>query len=122
VRIQPSSFVVNSEKPEKFNEFNFKRCLHKILFYVTTLKWKKFLLEILDKKFKVEVADMKKLIVKKILDFKMVYLRIVISQVQEFQLTLHDIYTKNMFINESFQVTVIIEKLSPSWNEFKNYL
>jgi hypothetical protein len=89
---------------------------------VTTLKWKKFLLEILDKKFKVEVADMKKLIIKKILDFKMVYLRIVISQVQEFQLTLHDIYTKNMFINESFQVTVIIEKLSPSWNEFKNYL
>jgi hypothetical protein len=52
----------------------------------------------------------------------MVYLRIVISQVQEFQLTLHDIYTKNMFINESFQVAVIIEKLSPSWNEFKNYL
>jgi hypothetical protein len=27
-----------------------------------------------------------------------------------------------MFISESFQVAVIIEKLSSSWNEFKNYL
>jgi hypothetical protein len=25
VRISPSSFVVNGEKPEKFNGFNFKR-------------------------------------------------------------------------------------------------
>jgi hypothetical protein len=68
----------------------------------------------LDKKFKVEVAHMEKLIVDQFLDFKIVYLRIVISQIQEFQLTLYDIYTKNMFISESFQVAVIIEKLSSS--------
>jgi len=84
--------------------------------------WKNSCWKVLDKKFKVEVAHMEKLIVDQFLDFKIVYLRIVISEIQEFQLTLYDIYTKNMFISESFQVAVIIEKLSSSWNEFKNYL
>jgi hypothetical protein len=33
---------------------------------------------------------------------------------------LHDRYAKEMLISESFQVTAIIEKFSPSWKEFKN--
>jgi hypothetical protein len=36
------------------------------------------------------------------LDFNMIDSRIVMSQVQEFQITLHDIYAKNMIINGSF--------------------
>jgi len=68
----------------------------------------------LDKKFKVEVADMKKFTVNKFLDFKMVSSKIIMSQVQEFQLTLHDVYAKYIVINEHSQVVVIIEKLSRS--------
>jgi len=34
------------------------------------------------------------------------------SQVQEFQLTLHDIYAKYIVINEHSQVVAIIKKLS----------
>jgi len=44
------------------------------------------------------------------------------SQVQEFQRTLHDIYVKDMVIYEFFQVVVIIEKIPLSWKQFRNYL
>jgi hypothetical protein len=36
------------------------------------------------------------------------------SQVQEFQLILHDIYVEGESLSELFQVATIIEKLSPS--------
>jgi len=57
---------------------------------------------------------MKKFTVNKFLDFKMVSSKIIMSQVQEFQLTLHDVYTKYIVINEHSQVVAIIEKLSRS--------
>jgi len=41
------------------------------------------------------------------------------SQVQEFQLILHYIHAEGISLSESFQVTIIIEKLSSSW---KNHL
>ena len=45
----------------------------------------------------------------------------VISQVQEFQLILHEIEAEGM-IPETFQVATIVEKLLPAWRDFKNYL
>ena len=84
-------------------------------FYVSTLNLKTFLLESFGQEIRGWSCWYEKVNSKKKMDFKMVYLRIVISQVQEFQLTLYDIYTKkNMFISESFQVAVIIKKLSLS--------
>ena len=44
------------------------------------------------------------------------------SQVQELQLILHDLIDEDMVVNEAFQVATMIEKLPPSWNDFKNYL
>jgi hypothetical protein len=44
------------------------------------------------------------------------------SQVQEFQLIFYDINDKGMLLSESFQVVTIIEKLLPSWKDFKNYV
>ncbi|KAK3027428.1 hypothetical protein RJ639_042068 [Escallonia herrerae] len=52
----------------------------------------------------------------------MVDSKTVISQVQEFQLILHDIHAEGMVLGESFQVTALIEKLPPTWKDFKNYL
>ncbi|XP_069154380.1 uncharacterized protein [Solanum lycopersicum] len=43
-------------------------------------------------------------------------------QVQELQLILHDLIAEDMVVNEAFEVATIIEKLPPSWNDFKNYL
>lgn len=88
----------------------------------SSIKRTKTLWEVLDKKYKVEDVDMKKFIINNFLDFKMIDLRIVMSQVQEFQLNSHNIYAKSIFLSESFQVTAIIEKLSSFWKNFKNYL
>ncbi|KAK3028702.1 hypothetical protein RJ639_038955 [Escallonia herrerae] len=125
------------ERPQKFNRKYFKRWQQKMLFYLTTLNLARFLQEdapdlgdnpdrqtvaAMDAwkhsnflKYKTEDAGSR-------VDFKMVDSKTVISQVQEFQLILHDIHTEGMVLGESFQVAALIEKLSPTWKDFKNYL
>ena len=76
----------------------------------------------LDKKYKTEDAGLKKFVVGKFLDYKMLDSKTVISQVQDLQVILHEIHAEGMSLSESFQVTAIIEKLPPLWKEFKNYL
>ncbi|KAL0552384.1 hypothetical protein IC582_011493 [Cucumis melo] len=76
----------------------------------------------LENKYKTEVVGAKKFIAGKFLDYKMVYSKTVMSQVQEIQVILHDIHAENMNLSESFQVASIIEKFPPSWKDFKNYL
>ncbi|KAK3042935.1 hypothetical protein RJ639_001011 [Escallonia herrerae] len=82
----------------------------------------KTLWESLERKYKTEDSGSKKFVVDKFLDFKMVDSKTVISQVQEFQLILHDIHAGGMVLGESFQVAALIEKLPPTWKDFKNYL
>ena len=55
-------------------------------------------------------------------DFKMVDSKTVISQVQKIQVILHEFQAKGMILSETFQVTVIIEKLPLGWKDFNNYL
>ncbi|KAK3004186.1 hypothetical protein RJ639_020092 [Escallonia herrerae] len=82
----------------------------------------KALWESLERKYKTEDTGSKKFVVGKFLDFKKVDSMTVISQVQEFQLILHDIHAEWMVLGESFQVAALIEKLPPTWKDFKNYL
>ena len=86
------------------------------------LKTAKELWDSLDKKYKTEGARLKKFIVGKFLDFKMVDSKTVLSQVQELQVVVHDIHAEGMTLSETFQVAAFIEKLPPSWRDFKNYL
>lgn len=58
----------------------------------------------MNRKHEVNDVGMKQFIVDKFINFKMVNLNIVISQVQEFQLILYDIHAKEMVLNESFQM------------------
>ncbi|GKA47325.1 hypothetical protein Tco_0740208 [Tanacetum coccineum] len=118
----------HAEKPEKFNGQNFKRWQQKMFFYLTTLNLARFLKETapqveppmegqssnaqavqatttanelwesLERKYKTEDADTKKFVV-----------------------LLHDIHAEGMTLSETFQVAAIIEKLLPSWEEFRNY-
>ncbi|CAN6718843.1 unnamed protein product [Malus baccata var. baccata] len=69
-------------------------------------KTTKELWESLEKKYKTGDVGSKKFVVGKFLDYKMV----------------DSMSFKGMVINESFQVASFIEKLPPSWKEFKNYL
>ena len=78
--------------------------------------------ESLDKKYKNEDARLKKFVMGKFLDYKMLDSKTVINQVQDLQVILHDIHAEGMSLSESFQVATIIEKLPPLWKEFKNYL
>ncbi|GJS68516.1 pol polyprotein [Tanacetum coccineum] len=82
----------------------------------------KELWESLERKYKNEDAGTKKFMVACFLDYKMVDSKNVITQVQDLQVLLHDIHAKGMTMSETFQVAAIIEKLPPSWVEFKNYL
>ena len=52
----------------------------------------------------------------------MVDSKTVISQVQEFQLILHEIEAEGMILPETFHVATIVEKLPSAWRDFKNYL
>ncbi|XP_047320211.1 uncharacterized protein LOC124924182 [Impatiens glandulifera] len=75
-----------------------------------------------ERKYKTEDAGVKKFMVGRFLDYKMVDSRPVIKQVLEIQVILHEIHVEGMNLGETFQVAAIIEKLPPSWNDFKNYL
>ncbi|XXG55184.1 hypothetical protein AAC387_Pa03g2908 [Persea americana] len=87
-----------------------------------SLKTAKELWDSLDKKYKPEDAEMKKFVVGRFIDYKMINSKAVINQVQELQVILHEIHAEGMSLSESFQVTAIIEKLPPLWKDFKNYL
>ena len=78
--------------------------------------------ESLDRKYKIEDVGMKKYVVGRFLDYKMVDSKTIISQVQDLQVILHEIHAEGMMLSESFQVTTIIEKLPPNLKDFKNYL
>nr|GEZ33495.1 Pol polyprotein [Tanacetum cinerariifolium] len=82
----------------------------------------KELWESLERKYKTEDAGTKKFVVARFLDYKMVDSKNVISQVQDLQVLIHDIHDEGMTLSETFQVAAIIEKLPPSWVDFKNYL
>ncbi|BFG34706.1 hypothetical protein CerSpe_209800 [Prunus speciosa] len=67
------------------------------------IKTTKALWESLEKKYKTEDASMKKFVVGRFLDFKMVDSKTVINQVQERQVIMHEIEVENMALSETFQ-------------------
>ena len=74
----------------------------------------KKLWESLDRKYKIRDVRAKKLVVGRFPDYKMVDSKTVVSQVQEFQVILHEIHVEMMMLSETFHVTAIIEKLYPT--------
>nr|XP_009761940.1 PREDICTED: uncharacterized protein LOC104214045 [Nicotiana sylvestris] len=82
----------------------------------------KELWDTIEKKYKIEDACLKKFVVAKFLDYKMIDSKTVGTQVQELQLIFHDLNAEGMVVNEAFQMATMIEKLPPLWRDFKNYL
>ncbi|KAM3250741.1 hypothetical protein P3S67_023163 [Capsicum chacoense] len=117
-----------AEKPEKCTSVDFKRnyilnSLQDELYNAysgikTVKKW----CGALEIKYKTEDAGTKKFFVARFLEFKMIDYKSIVSQVQKLQVIIHDLLTEGLIVNEGFQVAAIIEKLSPMWKEFKNYL
>ena len=82
----------------------------------------KQLWESLEKKYKSEVASAKKFIVGKFLNFKMSDTISVVKEVEEIQIFAHELKDEGMGLNKAFLVASIIEKLPPTWKDFKIYL
>ncbi|GFZ04415.1 hypothetical protein Acr_16g0010390 [Actinidia rufa] len=128
--VVPPTVTGHGERPEKFSGLDFKYWQQKMLFYLTTLGLAKYLQEEAPTLSEAEqdpttVAAMpgaKKFLIGRFLDFKMVDSKKVMAQVQDVQLILHELAAEGMALVEEFQVGVIIEKLPPSWRDFKNYL
>ncbi|KAH0653493.1 hypothetical protein KY289_031171 [Solanum tuberosum] len=126
--------VPPTEKPGKFSGVNFKIWQQRKFTNEVTrvsavempdtenaMTTSKELWDALDKEYKTEDACLKKFVVAKFLDYKMSDSKTVGSQVQELQLIFHDLIAEDMVVNEAFQVAAMIEKLPPSWNDFKNH-
>ncbi|XP_070036035.1 uncharacterized protein [Nicotiana tomentosiformis] len=88
----------------------------------TAMKTLKELWDALEKKYKIEDACLKKFVIAKFLDYKMIDSKTVRTHVQELQIIFYDLIAKGMVMNEVFQVAELIEKLPSSWGDFKNYL
>ena len=78
--------------------------------------------EMLEKKYKTEDAGAKKFVIGKFLKYNMADTKTVIKQVEEIQVLIHELHAEGCAISEQFQVGSIIEKLPPSWRDFKVYL
>ena len=78
--------------------------------------------EMLEKKYKTEDAGAKKFVIGKFLKYNMADTKTVIKQVEEIQVLIHELHAEGCAISKQFQVGSIIEKLPPSWRDFKVYL
>ena len=69
--------------------------------------------ESLDIKYKTEDARLKKFVVGKFPDYKMLDSKTVINQIQDLQVILHDIHAEGMSLSESFQVVQLLKNCHP---------
>lgn len=82
----------------------------------------KCLWETLERKYKVFNVGSGKFATATFLNYKMVDSRPIMEQVHELQLIFQGIADEGMKVCETFTVNSIVEKLPPSWGDFKNYL
>ncbi|XP_060972678.1 uncharacterized protein LOC133038526 [Cannabis sativa] len=90
--------------------------------YYNSDKSAKEIWEALQKKYDTEEAGTKKYAVSRYLKFQMTDDKSVEAQSHELQKIAHEILSEGMTIDEQFQVAVMIDKLPPSWKDFKNTL
>ncbi|XP_050211805.1 uncharacterized protein LOC126661963 [Mercurialis annua] len=76
--------------------------------------------EALQKKYDTKEAGTKKYAVSRYLKYQMSDEKSVEAQSHELQKIAHEIISESMVLDEQFQVAVLIDKLPPSWRDFKN--
>lgn len=90
--------------------------------YYSTKSTAKEVWEALQKKYDTEEAGTKKYVVSRYLKYVMADDKSVEAQSHELQKIAHEIISEGMTLDEQFQVAVMIDKLPPSWKDFKNIL
>nr|GEV74698.1 zinc finger, CCHC-type [Tanacetum cinerariifolium] len=82
----------------------------------------KALWESLESKYMAEDASAKKFLVSNFMNYKMVDTRHVMKQYHEMLRILGEYAQHNLMMDEAISVAVIVDKLPPSWKEFKHSL
>ena len=72
--------------------------------------------------YKTQNISLKKFIVDKFMDYKMVDSKPVTAQLHELQIIIHELKAEGHKVGESFLVEAIMGKLPPSWRDYRNYL
>ena len=111
---------------EKDNRICHGHILHYLSNYLFDIyrsyKSAKEIWEALKKKYSIEDAGTKKYVVGRFLDYKMSDDKPIMEQVHEYQNIVLEILAEGMVIDDTFQAATLIEKLPPSWKEYRNYL
>ena len=76
----------------------------------------------LESKYKTEKVGTNKFIIQKCFDYKILDNISILDQEHELQILVNKLCNLSINIPESFQVDAIIEKLPPSWNNFRKKL
>ncbi|KAM1806972.1 hypothetical protein ACFX11_030043 [Malus domestica] len=90
--------------------------------YYSSCKTAKELWDAFQKKYDTEEPGAKKFAVSRYLKFQMTDDKSVEAQSHELQKIALEIISEGMNLDEQFQVAIIIDKLPPSWKEFKKDL
>ncbi|PON99483.1 Zinc finger, CCHC-type, partial [Trema orientale] len=90
--------------------------------YYNSDKSAKEIWDALQKKYDTEEAGTKKYAVSRYLKYQMTDDKSVEVQSHELQMISHEIISEGMSLDEQFQVAVLIDKLPPSWKDFKSVL
>ncbi|KAF3616661.1 hypothetical protein FXO38_34397 [Capsicum annuum] len=107
----------SEEKLKKFVGINFKRWQQEMFFYLTTLCLKRFTTEDAPEVLKGTSDKEHFMIVEFLKHSDFLCRNYILISLQD---DLYSVYI--LIVNEAFQVAVIIEKLTPMWKDFKNYL
>ncbi|KAL3644355.1 hypothetical protein CASFOL_012287 [Castilleja foliolosa] len=86
------------------------------------VKTSKLIWEALDKKYSLDEAGTKKQVTSRYMHYAMTDSRPVMDQVQDFQMIVHDVHAEEFLIPDGFTAYAMIDKLPPSWKDFKTYL
>ncbi|XP_062086274.1 uncharacterized protein LOC133792388 [Humulus lupulus] len=103
------NFILNGLSDDLYDYYNSDKSASEIL-------------EALQKKYVTEEAGTKRYAVSRYLKYQMVDDKSVEAQSHELQKIAHEIISEGMTLEEQFQFVVFIDKLSPSWKDFKRVL
>ncbi|XP_076896745.1 uncharacterized protein LOC143549838 [Bidens hawaiensis] len=136
----PATVTSHAEKPETFTGVNFKQWQQKMLFYFTTLNLVRFLTETVPQIYEGEMDAQSFSAVQAWNHSELLCQNYVLNGMVD---ALYNVYfnamtakelwesldhkykmedVEGMSLSETFHVACVIEKLPPSWVDFKNYL
>ncbi|KAL5753641.1 hypothetical protein ACOSP7_021861 [Xanthoceras sorbifolium] len=103
------NYILNGLSDDLYNYYNYDKSAKQT--------W-----DALQKKYNTDEAEAKKYIVSRYMKYQMTDDKSVEAQSHELQKIAHEIISEGMSLDKQFQIVVLIDKLPPSWKDFKSVL